>query len=118
MAFATAGFTADQAMQRMSGNLNVYCWVQTSNHCISEGTASSSSLRQVDGTPLSVVSTYQLGVELLQQSGVSKCGDGRVSILGDGGVSILGDGGNHATCDCDTTIVQTMLTRQLLYRSC
>ena len=110
MAFATAGFAADQAMQRTSGDYNVYCWVQRSNHCISEGTASSSPLRQVDGTPLSAVSRYQLDVELLQQSGVSKCGDG--------GVSILGDGGNHATCDCDTTIVQTMLTRQLLYRSC
>jgi len=78
--------------------------------CISEGTASSSPLQQVDGTPISVVSRYQLIVELLQQSGVSNCGDG--------GVSMLGDGGNHATCHCVTTVVQIMLTRRLLYRSC
>ena len=134
MPFATAGFAADQAMQRMSGSFNVYFWVQRSDHCISEGTASSSPLRQVDGAPISVASRCQLLVELLQQSGVSKCGDGGVSMLGDGGVSMLSDGGvsmlsdggvsmlsdggNHATCHCVTTVVHIMLTRQLLYRPC
>ena len=52
-------------------------WVQRSDHCGFEGTASSSSLRQADGTHLSVASRYQLIVEL-QQSGVSKYGDGGV----------------------------------------
>jgi len=78
-------------MQRMSGNFCFCFGLQRSDHCISEGTASSSPLQQVDGTPaISAVSRYQLTVTLLQQSGVSKCGNG--------GVGMLGDGGNHAIC--------------------
>ena len=90
-------------MLRISGILHFYFWVteQCCDHCISEGTASSSPLQQVDGTPISVVSRYQLIVNLLLQSGVSKCGDG--------GVSRFGDGGNHVTCHYVTTVVHIML---------
>ncbi len=85
MSVATAGFAADQATQRQLGKFYLCCGLQRSDHCISEGTASSYPLQQVDGTPIRVVSRYQSVVKSLQQSGVSKCGDDGVSRLGDGG---------------------------------